>query len=144
MNELNSIQLTKNEALSLFCFRGLNPASLIREKQELLNTENHQSMFYDLRSMLLIVNILLNFKSEEVRYFIQDLCGLFINDIYKNNTETLSIKDVQFLIPILFKYHNTHDYRKINDIELDKFLVESVRKSLFKLKAIDSYQQLLF
>ena len=94
--------------------------------------------------MILIIKIFLNYKSEDVRYFVQSLCGNFIDNIYKNSTTTVSVKDFKFLIRVILKYRNLTDYKQIDDVELDKSLVESIRQNLFKLKAIDSYQQLLF
>lgn len=144
MKEQHSIQLTKDEAISLFCFSGYDPSSLLHEKKSLLNSENHEYFMYDLWTMILIIKIFLNYKSEDVRYFVQSLCCNFIDNIYKNSTTTVSVKDFKFLIRVILKYRNLTDYKQIDDVELDKSLVESIRQNLFKLKAIDSYQQLLF
>lgn len=94
--------------------------------------------------MVLIIKILLNFKSEEVRAVIQTLCCRFINDIYKNSTATVSFKDIQFLTPVIFKYRNLQDYMLITKMVHDKSFIESVGQSLLKLNAINSYQKLLF
>jgi len=71
--ENSEIYLTKEEALSLFCFFGLNPASVLKDKCSLLTLSNHSLIYRDIRAMTLTVKMLLNYKSEPVRCIIHGM-----------------------------------------------------------------------
>ena len=142
--EKQKVTITKNEALSLFCFQKINPISVLREKQNLLTNENHELVITDLRGMALIVKILANYKSEEVRYIIQNLYAQFFNEIYKDENRVLPFCNFIFMISVLFRYRNIKDYRLIRTITFENKFIETVKENLLSLNAIKTYQKVLF
>ncbi len=136
--------LDKIDALSLFCFHAINPAATLKTKQELIRNENYDADFKALRTMTLVVKILLNYRSDEVRMISQLLCKRFIEDIYPTEETEISFSDLKFLIPIILKYRNLTKLSEVRKLEIPSDLINSTRQKLVSLKVIPSLQTRLF
>ena len=139
-----SIILSKEEALSIFAFYNYFPKEFIEHKKAEIDAENQDYLYRDMRWMVKILDIYLNYKSIEVWYMVSETCKRFINDIYKTEDTEIAFKKLNFLIWFIFIHRNIKDYRSINKIPLDNKRLETFRTGLLELKAIGTYQTELF
>jgi hypothetical protein len=144
MEKSGSIKLTKPEALSIFSFLELNPLAVVKEKQKQLDTNFSERTLYDCKALRIIVKTYLNYKSDDIRFVVQELCRRFIEDIYNNGKRKRSMEELKFIISIIFRYRNLKDYRLANKMEFSVDYLENVRQNLLQLNAITTYQKELF
>lgn len=136
--------LDKIDALSLFSFEPFNPIAIIQTKKALGRDEYYDEDFYDIRAMILVVKILMNYRSEEIRMFSLLFCKRFIEDIYPTEETEIPFSDLKFLIPIILKYRNLTKLSEVRKLEIPSDLINSTRQKLVSLKVIPSFQTRLF
>ena len=139
------MELTKEEALSLFCFAEINPVLVLRDKYSEMTDANHAEYYRDLRKMTLLSRIYLSYRSSETRYIVQAICSRAITEIYTaQNIATIPCIKLMFLFRTVMRYRNLTDYKSIKNVPINLDETEYVRQQLFSLKAIKHYQQTLF
>ncbi len=139
----NNICLTIEDVKSIFGISEVSPISTLRYWQNILVSQNSNQPFSNMKFMLLLPKTYLNYKSRDVRYAIQGLINLIIDDIY-NEKEEIPLNSLKFLYPIVWYHRNIEDYRVIHKLKYEKEFIEEFRKNLLTIGAIKSYQTLIF
>lgn len=139
----NSICLTIEAAKSIFGISEVSPITTLRYWQNIVVSQNSDQPYSDMKFMLLLPKTYLNYRSSDVRYAIQGLLNLIIDDIYNDKEET-PLNSLKFLYPIVWYHRNIKDYRAIRKLKYEKEFIEEFRKNLLAIGAIKSYQTVMF
>jgi hypothetical protein len=113
MESTEAIKLSKQEALSIFCFLELSYISVLGHKLDLVKNSRDYSLLPEIKYLLLVVRIWKNYKSEKIRIFIQDIVELYINQIYKDENRMLMMTDLKFMIPFIFSFRNARSKKMV-------------------------------
>lgn len=143
METSESIKLSKQEALSIFCFLELDYSSVLEQKLDLVKNSRDYNLLPEIKYLLLVVQIWKNYKSEKIRNFIQDIVELFINQIYKDENKILSITDLKFMTPFIFSFRNARSKKIVKQTAHNEEYVKYFQRN-FQVLANTQKQLSLF
>ena len=113
METSESIKLSKQEALSIFCFLELGYSNVLEQKLDLVKNSRDYNLLPEIKYLLLVVRIWKSYRSVKIRIFIQDIMELFINQIYKDENRMLLMTDLRFMIPFIFSFRNARSHKAV-------------------------------
>ena len=128
MEAKEAMRLTKQEALSLFCFLEINYSSVLENKLAILIGHPDSELLLEMKRMFLIITILKSYKSIRVRDAIQDTTALFIRDFYRDEQGRISVNDFGFLIRFLFRFRNVRLKNEILKLKHNEAFVVYFKK----------------
>lgn len=129
MEGSESIKLSKQEALSIFCFLELDYSGVLEQKLEILKKSKDYSLLTEMKCLILVVQIWKSYKSENIRIFIQDIVKLFINQIYKDENRMLLMTDLKFMIPFIFSFRNASSKKMVKQTTHNEEYVKLFQKN---------------
>ncbi len=139
-----AVNLSKEDAKTVFGVTECCPIANLRHWQSIFNNDYYPGLYAEIRFMMLILKTYLNYKSDDVRYIIQNMINKLIDDIYKSEEEEIDLASFKFLYPIIWQHRNFNTYKVLKKHVYKKELIETVRQHLLELGAIQAYQKDLY
>ncbi len=126
METSESIKLSKQEALSIFCFLELGYSSVLDEKIKQVRLNPSQQKVFDLKMLVAVVSVWKHYQSTKIREITQDALFLIINDLYVSKS-VFYIKNLKFLFRFVFQFRNVKNKKEIPNI-IDSEYVAAFQK----------------
>ncbi|MDO9153558.1 MAG: hypothetical protein Q7U47_07625 [Paludibacter sp.] len=111
METKEAIKLSKQEALSIFCFLEISYSNVLEQKLEIIKNSRECSLLPDIKNLLLVVKIWKNYKSEKIRDIVQYTMELFIKAIYQSENRRLSMNNLKFILPLVFSFRKVRSQK---------------------------------
>ncbi len=124
-----AMRLSKQEALSIFCFLEIGYSQVLEQKLEIVKLNRNDNLLTEMKRLLLVVRIWKTYKSDKIRNIVQDTTELFIKDIYQDENRKLSINDLTFMIPFVFSFRHVSSKQELRQIKHNESYMKCFRKS---------------
>lgn len=137
------INLSKEDALAIFGSPYWDPVPVLNYWKTQFTDDNQDVLYQEIKFLLLITKVYLNYSSPEVRLVIQNLCGRYIEEIYSKGQSELPLASLKFLCVVIFRHRNIKDYRKLKNPVYEEDYLDKIRQGLFQAGTTAAYQSRL-
>lgn len=126
MEPTEAIKLSKQEALSIFCFLEVGYSSVLEEKMKQVKNNPNAQKVYDIKLLVYIVSVLKCYKSVRISEIVQDALSLIINDLYVRKS-VYEVDELKFLFRFVFQFRNVKNKKEMPNI-IDNEYVAAFQK----------------